>query len=242
MTVIQDAIVLLKCPIYFLFCSDDFCSCDFEENVDIQYYMFLWKINRMWEGKVNSNNSMDSNQDYKDITLKHLQNSQTIISEFVKNGEGDKEKVTQQLNNWHVQNANNKKKFKWTHTFKQCEGTNNIFIITITETFMNLPTSGGSSFLILQTSAHTKDFCPITDLFNGTYIARCTVHEIITRIQGTVDFVNFTAFTQMAQPMRRQLFNIPVNIISQSHSVVPRFNRIYHTASRGKLSGSILLF
>ena len=183
---------------------------------------------------------MDSIHSYQDISSKLLQNSQTIISEYVKNGEGIKRKVTQKLNNWHIQNTKNAKKFSWTHTFKQCEGTNNIFIITVTETFMDFPTSGGSSFLILQTSAHTKDFCPITDLFNGTYIARCVLHEDNTIINGRVDFINFTAFTQLAKPMRRQLFKIPVNF-NQSDStpaessLIPDFNRTYHTTNRGKL-------
>ena len=68
-------------------------------------------------------------------------------------------------------------------------------LVKILETNKGIPTSGGSVFTFLQTSAHTKDFCPVTDHFNGTYIVRCLPHEDNTVIKGNVHFVNFTLFT-----------------------------------------------
>ena len=184
--------------------------------------MFLWKINQIW--KTDDNISIDSTHSYEDISSKLFQNSEKIISEFVKHTEGNERKATQLLKSWQDSTARKVKKFKWKYTLSTCNETNNIVIITITETFKGIPTSGGSSFIILQTSAHTKDFCPITDLFNGTYIARCIFHEDVTNIKGTVDFVNFIAFTQMAKPMKKKLFDFPV-IISQSHSTTTARSR-----------------
>ena len=167
--------------------------------------MFLWKINQIW--KTDGNNSIDSTHTYEDISSKLFQNSVKWQRKI----------RMQSLKSWCNFTARNVKKYNWTFTLSTCKETNNVFIITITETLKDIPTSGGSSFIILQTSAHTKDFCPITDLFNGTYIARCTVYENVTNFKGKVDFVNFTAFTQMAKPMKRKLFDFPV-IISQLHS------------------------
>ena len=100
--------------------------------------------------------------------------------------------------------------YKWSTNRKNCKNTNDL-MITLTETYRNSPTSGGSSFTILQTSAHTKDFCPIIDLFNGTYIAKCSVHENNTKISGMVQFVNFTAFSKTTKASQKQILEFNTN-------------------------------
>ena len=81
--------------------------------------------------------------------------------------------------------------FEWLveSTSKRKDGS---IVVKILETNGGIPTSGGSVFTFLQTSAHTKDFCPVTDHFNGTYIVRCLPHEDDTVIKGDVHFMNFT--------------------------------------------------
>ena len=173
--------------------------------------MFLWKINQIW--KTDDNFSMNSIHSYEDISSKLFQNSENILSEFVENALGNE--FESFFETWHNNTETNLNKFKWTYTLTKCERRNR-YIVTITETCKDVPTSGGSSFAILQNSAHTKDFCPITDLLNGTYIARCTFHADITNIEGIVDFVNFTAFTKKGKEMRKNLFDF--SVISQLHS------------------------
>ena len=157
----------------------------------------------------------------------------------MENTEGSKWGRKQLFNSWHDNNAKYVKKFKWTHTLRECKRAKNIFTITITESFMDIPTSGGSSFIILQNNAHTRDFCPITDLFNGTYMAKCTLHEDITNIEGTIDFVNFTAFTQLAKPMKRKIFDFSVNISklqsTTESSTTQFFIGAYNRTNRGKV-------
>ena len=82
---------------------------------------------------------------------------------------------------------------------------------------MEFSTSGGSSFTILQTSAHTKDFYPIIDLFNGTYIAKCSIHEINTSMVGRVHFVNFTAFTKIQKRHKKNIFTFKTENIGVKH-------------------------
>ena len=203
--------------------------------------MFLWQFNQIL--KANDDNKKTNNIEdintYDGISSKLFQNSDKIISDFVENTEGSKWGRKQLFNSWHDNNAKYVKKFKWTHTLRECERAKNIFTITITESFMDIPTSGGSSFIILQNNAHTRDFCPITDLFNGTYIAKCTLHEDITNIEGTIDFVNFTAFTQLAKPMKRKIFDFSVNISklqsTTESSTTQFFNGAYNRTNRGKL-------
>ena len=173
--------------------------------------MFLWKINQIW--KTDDNISMDRTHSYKDLSSKLFQNSEKILSEFVENALGNE--LESLLETWNNNTEKNMNKFKWKHTLTKCERRNR-YIVTIRETCKDIPTSGGSSFVVLQASAHTKDFCPITDLLNGTYIARCTVHEDMTNIQGIVDFVNFTAFTKKGKEMQKNIFGFPV--ISKLHS------------------------
>ena len=81
-------------------------------------------------------------------------------------------------------------------------------MIQISETKRGIPTFGGSSFTFLQTSAHTKSFCPVTDLFNGTYLVKCFIHENDTTIKGEIHFVNFTAFTKKTNKMYKTIFKM----------------------------------
>ena len=157
----------------------DVYTCNCLGNEDIQFYKFLHKFR-------------DSSQ----IGYLSLQQHEKdlIISNFVQHFEmhenGFKNKVTE-LNS--IMKAR-LRDYKWNVTVEECY-TKKRVIIRIDETFRRNSTSGGSSFTILQTSAHIKDFCPITDLFNGTYIAVCHIQYQNVTIKGTVHYVNFTAFS-----------------------------------------------
>ena len=83
-------------------------------------------------------------------------------------------------------------------------------VVKILETYEGIPTSGSSVFTFLQTSAHTKDFCPVIDNFNGTYIVRCLPHEDNTVIKGDVQFVNFTLFMWKYR-RSKEIFYMTVN-------------------------------
>ena len=115
-----------------------------------------------------------------------------VLFKFVRNSELNKLRLNKVLTNWKGNDERIVNSFQWTHNIQKCENTNTI-IITIQETFMGTPTLGGSSFTTYQDSEHTRDYCPIRDLFNGTYLARCTVHEDMTQIEGILHFVNFAA-------------------------------------------------
>ena len=96
----------------------------------------------------------------------------------------------------------------WKYRIIQCDNSNSV-VTTITETINGIPTSGGSSFNILVESDNTKEFCPVHDVFNGTYIARCELHEAQrTRIITKGHFTNFTAYWRTVAPKTTVLFNI----------------------------------
>ena len=99
--------------------------------------------------------------------------------------------------------------FEWLveSTSKRKDGS---IMVKILETNGGIPTSGGSVFTFLQTSAHTKDFCPVTDYFNGTYIVSCLPHEDNTVIKGDVQFVNFTLF-MWKYNISEEIFYMTVN-------------------------------
>ena len=152
-----------------------------------------------------NNNNQNNHQNNK-MKMILLEN---IISNFIMNKEMYPNMTTQLLQQWGG-GVKSQKNYKWNIKFKYCNTSPNI-IFYIEETFRKMPTSGGSSFTILQTSAHTKDFCPINDLFNGTYIAKCLISEDNSIIKGKVLFINFTAFTQRVYPFKDVIFEHSFN-------------------------------
>ena len=99
--------------------------------------------------------------------------------------------------------------FKWSYDIQGCNknGNNiNYVIVVIQETYQGVATSGGSSFTLLIRSPNTMDFCPVMDLFNGTYIAKCPVHEKGSTIMAECHFVNFMAFSRLEKRTTQQVF------------------------------------
>ena len=118
-----------------------------------------------------------------------------ITLKFVENYENHTEEVQSLFEEWDKKANTSWKEFEWNVRFSNDTEDGHIFI-HILETKKDIPTSGGSSFTFLQTSAQTKDFCPVTDHFNGTYTVRCFPHEDNTVIKGDVHFINLTTFTK----------------------------------------------
>ena len=143
-----------------------------------QLYSFFRRINDIYD------------KNHK--TLSHTTDNITL--KFVENYESYTEEVQSLFEEWDKKANASWKEFKWNVQFFNDTEDGHIFI-HILETKNGIPTSGGSSFTFLQTSARTKDFCPITDHFNGTYTVRCAPHENNTVIKGDVHFINLTTFT-----------------------------------------------
>ena len=187
--------------IFFSRSDASVCHCDLISNEDIQLYKFLNEINQIY--------SKSSRNIPQTFPASH-NISQTILYEYFNNYHQNSKEIEQffaSMNKSSVQSIMN---YNWLTNRDVCKNFNHV-IITITETYKGSPTSGGSSFTILQTSAHTKDFCPITDLFNGTYIAKCSVHEHNTNITGMVQFVNFTAFSKTTKASQKQILEFNTN-------------------------------
>ena len=178
-----------------LFCrpKNQLCHGDFISNEDAQLYTFLHQINQVYQK--HTSNSPPANND--------------IMSKFINNYQKYPNKTQRIFLNRHKA-LKGLDKYKWLVKYKHCKDVGDV-IITIKETYRQVPTSGGSSFTILQTSAHTKDFCPTMDLFNGTYIAKCSIHENNTIIKGMIQFVNFTAFTKTTKPFHKEILKFHVN-------------------------------
>ena len=178
-----------------LFCrsNNHFCQCDLISNEDAQLYTFLHQINQVYQNHTPESPPANDN----------------IISEVINNYQKYQSKIQQIFININ-KTFKGLDNYKWTVNYKHCKDVGDV-IFTIKETYRQMPTSGGSSFTILQTSAHTKDFCPIIDLFNGTYIAKCSIHENNTTIVGMVQFVNLTAFTKTISAFHKQIIQFSVN-------------------------------
>ena len=190
----------------------DVYTCNCLGNEDIQFYKFLHKFS-------------DSRQ-IGYITLQQHEKD-FIISNFVQHFEmhenGIKNKVTE-LNC--IMKAR-LKDYKWNVTVEECY-TKKRVIIRIDETCWRNYTSGGSSFTILQTSAHIKDFCPITDLYNGTYIAVCHIQYQNVTIKGTVHYVNFTAFSSTETRFRKVICTHAPNMDVSLKTLAARINHGYY--------------
>ena len=57
-----------------------------------------------------------------------------------------------------------------------------------------IPSVGGSSFLIVITSEHHLATCSITDHFNGQYIVNCPLFDFCVDITAEASYINFGAF------------------------------------------------
>ena len=121
--------------------------------------------------------------------------------------EGDKVESLYQL--WN--NESRAEDYKWNIEEKTVTGDSEL-IIKILEIKFGIPSLGGSSFTFLQTSAHTKSFCPVTDFFNGFYLVNCFLHENVTNIKGEVNFVNFTGFTKNKIKIHKVVFEMRTGV------------------------------
>ena len=154
-----------------------------------QLYNLFRRINDIYDkNRTNVSHTTDS------ITLK-----------FVENYESHTEEVQSLFEEWDKKANTSWKEFEWNVKFFNDTKDGHIFI-NILETKNGIPTSGGSSFTFLQTSAHTKDFCPITDHFNGTYTVRCVPYEDNTVIKGDVHFIDLTTFTKKTTISYKTIF------------------------------------
>ena len=154
-----------------------------------QYYKLLQRINRHFnEEAQNSGLSVDAE-----------------LEKYIHNSRRNRRKVEYLFQLWN--NESKAEDFKWTIKEKTLTKDNEI-MIKILETKRGIPTSGGSSLTFLQTTNYTKSFCPVTDLFNGTYLVKCFIHENDTNIQGEVNFVNFTGFTKKKIKIHNIIFEM----------------------------------
>ena len=120
----------------------------------------------------------------------------------------------QRIKNSHLQKwitSKNITHFKWIYYLQGCNKNGGKVMIVIHETYQGVATSGGSSFTLLIRSKNTMDFCPVMDLFNGTYIAKCPVHEEGSTITAECHFVNFMAFARIDTPKVQTLFEEQVD-------------------------------
>ena len=154
-----------------------------------QYYKLLQRVNRHFnEEAQNSGLSVDAE-----------------LEKYIHNSRRNRRKVEFLFELWN--NESKAEDFKWTIKEKTVTKDNDI-MIKILETKRGIPTSGGSSFTFLQITNYTKSFCPVTDLFNGTYFVKCFIHENDTNIQGEVNFVNFTGFTKKKIKIHKIVFEM----------------------------------
>ena len=76
----------------------------------------------------------------------------------------------------------------------------------IKELCWEMPTGGGSSFLIRTDSTSTQ-ICPYTDSFNGTYVVNCPLPRCTCRnITVLLQYTNFTAYTGSHTPIWKLLW------------------------------------
>ena len=154
-----------------------------------QYYKFVQKVNRHFnEDAQNSSTSTDEE-----------------LEKYIHNYQRNHTKMNFLFELWN--NESKAEDFEWIIREKTVTRDNDI-IIQILETERGNPTSGGSSFTFLQTTAQTKSFCPVIDFFNGTYLVKCFIHANNTNIQGEVNFVNFTGFTKKKIKIHKVIFEM----------------------------------
>ena len=174
---------------------ESLCDCnDITSNEDVQLYTYLQHVNR----KIQSNNTnnatkglqVSQNNKTLQVLLEHYKKSPSITANFILNSTQFKNITT----------------FKWRYDIRGYNSNESVVIVFIQETYKGVATSGGSSFTLLIRSKNTMDFCPVMDLFNGTYIAKCPVHEEGSTITAECHFVNFMAFTKSKKPKAQKLF------------------------------------
>ena len=175
---------------FFLYFSDDKyknCLTDPLSNEHEQYYKFMQRVNTHFNKESQeSGGSMDE-----------------VLEEYIVTCQENDSRVENLFELWN--NESRDVDYRWIIEEETAVGKSEI-IVKILETKRGIPTSGGSSFTFLQTSAYTKSFCPVKDFFNGTYLVKCFLHENVTNIKGEVNFVNFTGFTKKKMKIHKVIF------------------------------------
>ena len=162
-------------------------------NEHVQYYKFMQRVNTHFnKDSQESGGSMDE-----------------VLEEYIVTCRENGRNVENLFELWN--NGSRAEDYKW-NIEEETKIKDSEIIIKILETKQGMPTSGGSSFTFLQTSAHTKSFCPITDLFNGFYLVKCFLHENVTNIKGEVNFVNFTGFTKNKIKIHKVIFAMKTDV------------------------------
>ena len=112
-------------------------------------------------------------------------------------------------------------------------------IFVIKELCWELPTGGGSSFLIRTDSTSTQ-ICPYTDSFNGTYIVNCPIPRCTCRnITVLLQYTNFTAYIGSHTPIWKLLWQQRVcDTNTKSSNLIPSQRRRNLSSTEKKSAGT----
>ena len=202
-----------------------FCECDMTTNEDSQLYRFINDVNRKISIKTRRSSDTPTDVDAaNNMTLslltKNYQNYPNLTESLMSRAS----KYSDFMG------------YKWSYRIHTCDlKSRNLVVVVIQELHYGHASSGGSSITVFSRSTNTMDYCPVVDLFNGTYIAKCQIHERGTVLKSKVHFVNFAAFTRYLDTTQRVIIKENVDRYLHNVTYIEQKNKLINCVNQNQV-------